>query len=80
MKASLLCLALTLVTVSAWAGPKEDFVAAVVQSCGKSAADAEKLATSGRSGNIIKWQTCSASTVDIEGCAVSCASSSKIGN
>lgn len=80
MKVSLLFLALSLVSVSAWAGAKEDFIEAVKKSCGKSDADAEKMATPGRSGNIIKWQTCSSSSVDIEGCSVSCASSSKIGN
>lgn len=63
------------------ADAKTDFVDAVVKSCGKSKEDAEKMATPGRSGNIIKWQTCSAASVDIEGCNVSCSSAaSKIGN
>lgn len=80
MKATLLFIAMTLVSTSVFAGAKEDFIAAVVKSCGKSQAEAEKLATPGRAGNIIKYQTCSSSSVDIEGCAVACASSSKIGN
>lgn len=80
MKATLLFIAMSLVSASVWADAKEDFIAAVVKSCGKSKEDAEKMATPGRSGNIIKWQTCSSSSVDIEGCSVSCASSSKIGN
>ena len=67
-------------SLAAFAGAKEDFVDAVVKSCGKSKDDSEKMATPGRSGNVIKWQTCSSSTVDIEGCNVSCPSSSKIGN
>ena len=62
------------------AGPKEDFVDSVVKSCGKSKEDAEKMATPGRSGNVVKWQTCSAATVEIEGCNVACPSSSKIGS
>lgn len=63
------------------AGPKEDFVDSVVKSCGKSKEDAEKMATPGRSGNVVKWQMCQAGSVDIEGCSVPCSdASSKIGS
>lgn len=37
---------------SAYAGPKEDFVAAVKKHCGKSDAEAEAMATPGRSGTV----------------------------
>jgi hypothetical protein len=63
------------------AGPKEDFVKAVSRDCKKSAEDADKMATPGRTGNVVKWQMCKAGTVDIDGCNVACEdSSSKIGN
>ena len=37
-------------SLCAFAGAKEDFVDAVVKSCGKSKDDAEKMATPGRAG------------------------------
>ncbi len=75
------CCALALMSASAFAGPKEDFVALVQKSCGKSAADAEAMATPGRTGNVVKWQMCKAGTVDIDGCNLPCSdASSKIGN
>lgn len=62
------------------AGAKEDFVDAVVKQCGKSQADAEAMATPGRSGNVIKFKTCSSATVDIDGCTLQCKdASSSIG-
>jgi hypothetical protein len=67
--------------VNAMAGIKEDFVDGVVKSCGKSKEEAEKMATPGRTGNVVKWQMCKSGTVDIDGCSLSCVdSSSKIGN
>jgi hypothetical protein len=67
--------------VTTFAGVKEDFVDVMSKSCGKTKEDAEKFATPGRSGNVIKWQMCKAGTVDIEGCNMQCVdSSSKIGN
>lgn len=65
---------------SAYAGPKEDFVAAVKKHCGKSDADAEKMATPGRSGTVMQWKTCSAASIEIEGCKLPCKdASSSIG-
>lgn len=62
------------------AGAKEDFIDAVVKQCGKSQADAEAMATPGRSGNVIKFKTCSSATVDIDGCTLQCKdASSSIG-
>lgn len=62
------------------AGVKEDFVDGVVKSCGKSKEEAEKMATPGRTGNVVKWQMCKSGTVDIDGCNMTCVdSSSKIG-
>lgn len=67
--------------LSAVAGVKEDFVDTFVKSCGKSKEEAEKAATPGRSGNVVKWQLCKSGTVEIEGCNMTCVdSSSKIGN
>jgi hypothetical protein len=67
--------------LSAMAGVKDDFVDTAVKSCGKSKDDAEKLATPGRSGNVVKWQMCKAGTIDIDGCSMNCSdASSKIGN
>ena len=81
MKRVLLVLISLSFSVGVMADAKTEFIDAVVKSCGKSKDDAEKMATPGRSGNIVKWQTCSAASVDIEGCNVSCsAASSKIGN
>lgn len=72
---------IALVAVSAMAGIKEDFVDGVVKSCGKSKEDAEKMATPGRTGNVVKWQMCKSGTVDVDGCSLACVdSSSKIGN
>lgn len=77
-------LASTLLVASswAWAGPKEDFVDAVTKQCGKSAADAEKLATPGRTGTVVQYSTCASPTVDAgEGCTLKCTKSgSSIGN
>lgn len=71
---------LALVAAGAMAGPKEDFVDGVVKSCGKSKEDAEKMATPGRTGNVVKWQMCKSGTIDIDGCNLTCVdASSKIG-
>lgn len=76
---SLMTLLLVVASV-AHAGPKEDFVAAVKKYCGKSDADAEKMATPGRSGTVMQWKTCSAASIDIEGCKLPCKdASSSIG-
>lgn len=65
---------------SSFAGAKEDFVDAVMKQCGKSKDQAEAMATPGRSGNVIKFKTCSAATVDIDGCVLQCKdASSSIG-
>jgi riboflavin synthase alpha subunit len=67
--------------LQAMAGIKEDFVDGVVKSCGKPKEEAEKMATPGRTGNVVKWQMCKSGTVDIDGCSLTCVdSSSKIGN
>lgn len=74
-------IAISALATGASAGVKEDFIDTFVKSCGKSKEDAEKAATPGRSGNVVKWQMCKAGTVEIEGCNMNCVdSSSKIGN
>lgn len=67
-------------STNVFAGAKEDFIDAVVKQCGKTAAEAEGMATPGRSGNVIKFKTCSSATVDIDGCTLQCKdTSSSIG-
>lgn len=78
MKALLLFISMALVSTSVFADAKEDFIAAVMKSCGKSKKDAEKMATHGRAGNIIKWQTCNTPSLDIGGCLVQCPSHVKV--
>lgn len=71
---------LAAVAIGAIAGVKEDFVDGVVKSCGKSKEEAEKMATPGRTGNVVKWQMCKSGTIDIDGCNLTCVdASSKIG-
>lgn len=78
---SMIFVLVSVFAMTASAGVKEDFVDTFVKSCGKSKEDAEKAATPGRSGNVVKWQMCKAGTVEIEGCNMTCTdSSSKIGN
>jgi hypothetical protein len=73
-------LALTLSSTSVLAGAKDDFIKAVKAQCGKSDGDAAKLATPGRSGNVIKFKTCSGATVTVGDCTLSCKdASSSIG-
>lgn len=50
------------------AGPKEDFEAQVKKSCpGKNVP-----ATGGRQGNVMKWKTCTADSITLEGCTLKC--------
>lgn len=71
---------LLLVGQSAFAGPKEDFIAAVKKHCGKTDAEAEAMATPDRSGSVMQWKTCSAASIEIEGCKLPCKdASSSIG-
>ena len=66
---------------TAFAGPKEDFVEQVQKQCGKSASEAEALVTPGRTGSVMKFQTCTQGTVDVGGgCTLKCTDkSSSIG-
>ena len=67
--------AILLATTSfvALADTKDDFIAAVKADCGLSAAEAEALATPGRSGNIIKFRMCPQNPVEITAtCKVKC--------
>lgn len=58
---------------NAYAGAKEDFISAVKGQCGKSDDEAAKLATPGRSGNVVKFKLCSSATVQLDGsCSVTC--------
>jgi hypothetical protein len=77
MKAKLLlvCLLFGLSTVVA-AGAKDDFIQAVKVQCGKTAEDAKKMATPGRTGSVMKFRTCSSDSITIEGCTLSCKNAS----
>lgn len=62
--------------MSAFGGAKEDFQNAVKAQCGGK----NVPATGGRQGNVMKWKTCTADSVVIEGCTLTCSdASSKIG-
>ena len=67
-------------TQGANAGAKDDFIKAVVSQCGKSEGDAGALATPGRSGNVIKYKTCSGASITVGDCTLQCKdASSNIG-
>ncbi len=69
-----------LVASTAFAGPKDDFIAAVKKYCGKDDATAASWATPGRSGTVMKWKMCTADSIDINGCKLPCKdASSSIG-
>lgn len=76
-----IAIGISLMSSVALAGAKDDFINAVVKQCKKSKADAESMATPGRSGNVIKFKTCSGATVDVgNGCTLQCKdASSSIG-
>ena len=68
---------LAMAMYSAFAGPKEDFIKEVKSQCNKSDAEADSLATPGRSGNIIKLQVCNGGAVDLgDSCKIKCKSTS----
>jgi phosphoheptose isomerase len=64
--------ALTLVSTGVQAGAKDDFIKAVKAQCKKDDAAAKALATPGRSGNVIKFKTCSGATVQVGDCTLQC--------
>ena len=78
----LIALAITLTSISVFAGKKEQFVDAVKKQCpGK---NADTLATGGRQGNVFKYFTCTTDSIEFkagaEACTLICKSaSSKIG-
>jgi|LULL01.1.fsa_nt_gb hypothetical protein len=65
---TVISLAICIGAFSAFAGPKEDFMKAV------EAAKCEKKIEpkGGRQGNVMKWKTCTSTTITIEGCAIKC--------
>lgn len=73
---------LALSSFSVFAGAKEDFVKAVTEQCKKSADDAEKMATPGRTGSVIQYKLCQTNPVDVgEGCKLTCTKDgSNLGN
>lgn len=80
VKALLLALSLGFLSSYSYAGAKEDFISVVVKQCGKSESDAAKMATPGRTGNVMKLKLCKADSIEIDGCKLSCTdASSKIG-
>lgn len=75
-----LIIALAVMSSVVHAGIKEDFIEIVKKQCGKSQEDAEKMATPGRSGNVMALSLCKSDSIDIEGCKINCVdASSKIG-
>lgn len=61
---------------NAYAGAKDDFIAAVIKQCSLPKEKAEELATPGRTGNIVKFSQCAEATIDLgDGCKVTCTKS-----
>ena len=72
----LILLASLLISGTASAGMKEDFVDAVVKQCSLDKTKAEELATPGRTGNVIKYSVCAEASLDLGGgCKVTCSKS-----
>lgn len=68
--------ALMVGATSVYAGAKDDFIKAVKAQCGGTNVEA----TGGRQGNVMKWKTCTADSITIDGCTLSCKdASSSIG-
>mgnify|MGYP003687646881 CR=1 FL=1 len=67
---------------AAFAGAKDDFIAAAEKQCGVSKADAKKLATGGRTGTVIKFKLCLEPEQTLSsGCVIRCTKAgSKIGS
>lgn len=76
------CVLFFLLNSNVYAGPKEDFVAAVKAQCSKSDSEALSLATPGRSGTVFKFKLCTNPKVDVgKGCVISCSKAgAKIGS
>lgn len=69
-----------LLPLASMAGAKADFIEAVRLQCGKKKSEAARLATPGRSGNVIKYKTCTSVKIKIEDCTLRCKdASSSIG-
>ena len=81
MKAKLLLASLLLsLSTVVIAGAKDNFINAVKNQCGKSEDEAKKMATPGRTGNVMKLKTCTSDSLMIDGCTLSCKdASSSIG-
>ena len=77
-----LAILVSLASVSAFAGAKEDFVKAVVEQCKLPQEKGEELATPGRTGNIVKFTNCAEASIDLGGgCKITCTKSgATIGN
>ena len=65
----LISFALIVGSMSVMAGAKEDFMKAVKSGAGS--CDAVK-ATGGRQGTVMKWKTCTSTSVEIDGCTIQC--------
>lgn len=61
--------ALLVGSLTVFGGAKEDFEAALKGGTGSCA---EVKATGGRQGNVMKWKTCTSTTVTIDGCTIKC--------
>lgn len=68
---------LTLISNQIYAGAKEDFIAAVVSQCKLPEAEANALATPGRTGNVTAFKICLTSPQAIsDECSLTCQSNS----
>ena len=74
-----MCLvSLVLLTSSLIASPKDDLVNAIMSQCSKNRADAEALATPGRTGTVVKFQFCHSPVIETDdpNCKVTCSKGS----
>ena len=75
----LLSMILLMPTVALAQDLKAEFLKAVVSECKLSEAEAEKLATPGRSGNVLKWKMCPQNPVEVDAnCKVACSNVGKV--
>jgi hypothetical protein len=81
MRAKLLLITCSLVfSTSVFSGAKSDFISAVKTQCNETENNAKKMATPGRSGNVMKYKTCTSDSITIDKCTLSCKdASSSIG-
>jgi hypothetical protein len=71
----LLLLALLIFSTAAFSSSREQFVTAVVKQCKVTKEEAQKLATPGRMGTVVRFKICPQKNMTLEnGCVLTCKS------